>query len=69
MSLKIKSSIVGTLAIICGFIAVIFALAPITFIYDGIVVLIFMTLYAYLKDVYRDLRCKEIDEELKNRGR
>lgn len=68
MSLRTKANLVGTIGILCGVIAIILAFISLEFDfrYTGITVFILMFVYSCLKDEYRDLRCKEIDEEFKN---
>lgn len=67
MNLKTKANLVGTIAILCGMLAVILAFisTQFDFRYSGIIVFILMFVCSCLKDEYRDLRCKEIDENYK----
>ena len=70
MSLKTKANIVGTLAILCGIVGVILAFSS-TIInqnVSGVIIFLLIFVYSCLKDEYRDLRCKEIDEEIKEKG-
>lgn len=69
MNLKTKVNLVGTIAILCGAFATILAFISTTFDFrlTGIIVFILMFIYSCLKDEYRDLRCKEIDDEVKNK--
>lgn len=68
MKLKTKANIIGTLAIVFGLIAAYFALFRMPFVYEGIIFLSSAFFYVTLRDIYRDIRTKEIDEEFKNRG-
>ena len=70
MNLKTKTNLVGTIAILCGAFATILAFVSTTFNFrlTGIIVFILMLVYSCLKDEYKDLRCKEIDVELKNKN-
>lgn len=65
MSLKTKANIVGTLAIICGLVAAYFALFRMPFVYEGIIFLSSAFFYVALRDIYKEIRTKEIDEEYK----
>lgn len=69
MNLKTKANLVGIIAILCGAFATILAFISTTFDFrlTGIIVFILMLVYSCLKDEYRDLRCKEIDAELKSK--
>ena len=69
MSLKTKANIVGTIAILCGAIGAILAFSStVNQNIIGVIVFLLMFVYSCLKDEYRDLRCKEIDEEIKRKG-
>lgn len=70
MNSKTKANLVGTIAILCGAFATILAFISTTFDFrlTGIIVFILMLVYSCLKDEYRDLRCKEIDAELKSKN-
>ena len=64
--MKIKSYIIGILAVLCQVIAIILAIISFDFAIKkiGTIICLLMILCMCLRDKYKELRCKEIDEEI-----
>ena len=65
MKINEKNIFIGVLAIVCAFVAVIFAFANITSM-DDIIVLVCMMLYMYFGEIYKKSNYKEVKEEKYN---
>lgn len=66
MSLKTKANIVGTFAIVFELLAIAIAVLSVIFYLPGgaLATLFLMVIYCTFRDIYRDFRILEIDEEL-----
>lgn len=66
MSLRIKANIVGTFAIVFELLAIAVAVLSVIFYLPGgaLATLFLMAVYCTFRDIYRDFRMLEIDEEL-----